>query len=196
MSFGNAAGHRSTSWLGEVYDVHAPALVRYLSARVGAGPAEDLLSEVFEVAIRRQHTFDEARGTPAAWLFGIATNVLRQHRRQEAQHWRTQSQRNDRHLEPDDVSGRAVDSADALTAARNLAPALQSLDDIDRDILLLTSWAQLTPQEIGLVIDMPAGTVRSRLHRVRHKLRSSITPPPTAQPPANATLGRIDNVAH
>ncbi|MDI5982838.1 RNA polymerase sigma factor, partial [Amycolatopsis magusensis] len=60
---------------------------------------------------------------------------------------------------------------DAQTAARQLAGPLAALAPGDRDVLLLIAWAGLDTTEVAEALDIPAGTVRSRLHRVRRQLR-------------------------
>lgn len=165
-------------WLAVAYDEHAPALARYLSARVGPGLAEDLLSDVFLLALRRQHTFDRALGTPVAWLFGIATNILRQHRRREVRHFEFLATMHGQTAgSGDETSEQAINAVDAAALARGLIPTLRGLDPVDRDILLLTSWAGLTPVDIAAALGIPAGTVRSRLYRLRHRLRAALPPP-------------------
>lgn len=54
-----------------------------------------------------------------------------------------------------------------------LADALASLSERDRDVLLLTSWPGLAPAEVADALGIPAGTVRSRLRRVRKWLRAN-----------------------
>jgi RNA polymerase sigma-70 factor, ECF subfamily len=68
---------------------------------------------------------------------------------------------------------RVADRLDAATMAARLAGALAELSDGDRDVLLLTSWAGLDSNEVADALDIPVGTVRSRLHRVRKWLRAN-----------------------
>ena len=56
-----------------------------------------------------------------------------------------------------------------------LAGALAKLSSQDRDVLLLTSWAGLEPAEVAEALGIPSSTVRSRLHRLRHRLQSLLT---------------------
>jgi RNA polymerase sigma-70 factor (ECF subfamily) len=58
--------------------------------------------------------------------------------------------------------------------ARQIAPAIAELSDGDRDVLLLTSWAELTTVEVAEALAIPVGTVRSRLHRIRRQLRTTV----------------------
>lgn len=78
-------------WVADLYRAHAPALLRYLTARVGSAAAEDLTAETFIVAIRHHEVFDQTRGTSRAWLFGIASNAVRDHFRHEARYLRVVS---------------------------------------------------------------------------------------------------------
>jgi RNA polymerase sigma factor (sigma-70 family) len=75
---------------------------------------------------------------------------------------------------------------DAQVRAAQLRVAIAGLAAADRDVLLLSSWAGLTNQEIAEALGVPAGTVRSRLHRVRRQLRSVA--------PTVAVEGNNDNV--
>ena len=154
-----------------LFDTHAAALHRYLSARVGAAVADDLVSDTFVLAIRRRETFDPDRGSARAWLFGIATNQLRHHHREQARHWAGAA----RLAASEVVAPNGMDDAetrlDAAAIVRRLVPDLLLLSDIDRDILLLNAWAGLEPGQIAEALDLPAGTVRSKLSRLRRQLR-------------------------
>ena len=64
---------------GVVFDRHAGAVHGYLWRRAGAGPADELLGDVFCIAFERRAAFQFARVSARPWLYGIATNQL--------QHW-------------------------------------------------------------------------------------------------------------
>lgn len=155
-----------------LYDEHARPLHRYLARRVGEHTAYDLVSETFLVALRQRHSYDPDRPV-RGWLFGIATNLVRRHARDEVRALRATARAADRGAA--DESGhelRVSEQVDAQVLARRLAPALAGLSEPDRDVLLLTAWAGLTPAEVADALGIPAGTVRSRLHRVRRILRA------------------------
>lgn len=155
---------------GRLFDLHARPLHRYLARRAGE-VADDLVAETFLVALQIRNEYDPARGTARAWLYGIATNLLRRHVRQEVRGLRATA----RVLGTTDDEGhanRVADRIDAETQTRRLAGALAELDVGDRDVLLLTSWAGLNSNEVAEALDIPVGTVRSRLHRVRRRLRA------------------------
>ncbi len=107
------------------------------------------------------------------WLYGIATNLIGQHRRGQTR----QSRIRTAVLPEPDLPGHA-ERVVADLAARGtrelLAVALAGLAAGDRDVLLLIAWEQLTYQEAGRALGIPVGTVRSRLHRARARVREAL----------------------
>ncbi len=158
--------------LTRLYDEHARDLHRYLARRLTPAAADDLVAETFLVAWERRDRFDPARGIARAWLFGIATNLLRRHARTEAATLRALARSAGRaeRPEPTDVAARV----DATRAAGALAAALAALRREERDVLLLVAWADLRPSEIATALDIDDRTVRTRLHRARTKLRARL----------------------
>lgn len=155
------------------FDQHAGSLHRYLSARVGAHDADDLVAQTFLIAMRRRQSFDPELGEARAWLFGIATNELRHHHRQEQRYLRAQSRMLAVDVPVAASDERVADRLDADAAARRVAGDLRLMSAIDRDILLLNAWSDLTLAQIAIALDLPPGTVRSRLSRARQALRSA-----------------------
>lgn len=70
--------------------------------------------------------------------------------------------------------GAAVERADGDARHRELADAIAALRRDEREILLLHAWAELTDSEIADALDLPVGTVKSRLSRGREKLRNQL----------------------
>jgi RNA polymerase sigma factor (sigma-70 family) len=164
-------GPRPAEIFAVLFDRHARPLHRYLARRVGGDIANDLVSETFLVALNHRHRYDPALATARAWLFGIATNLLRTHVRSEVRGLRATA----RAAAAADSPGHdtaVADRVDAQARVRRLAAALAELSTSDRDVLLLTSWAGFDSTEVAAALDIPVGTVRSRLHRVRRKLRA------------------------
>jgi RNA polymerase sigma-70 factor (ECF subfamily) len=158
---------------GRLFDAYAAQLHRYLARRVGPEHAHDLVSETFLAAFRQRQTYDPAAAAVRGWLYGIATNLARRHVRQEIRGLRATA-RADGGNTPYQPShdGSVVDRVDAQAMARKIAPAIADLSDGDRDVLFLTSWAELTTVEVADALAIPVGTVRSRLHRIRRQLRT------------------------
>ena len=150
---------------------HGPAVHSYLSRRAGHQQADDLLEEVWVRAFRSRDGYDD--GLPAlAWLYGIARNVLLGHFRSEQSRRTRDSGRRDVG-EPDPWD--AVDEQlDARRTVSGLTEALATLSGDDREVLLLVAWEQLTPAEAAVVLGIPQGTARSRLHRARNQLRGHL----------------------
>lgn len=156
--------------LAGLYDRYALPLHGYLARRVGPEVADDLVAEAFLVLWEQRHTFDPARAGARAWLYGIATNLVRHHARSEVRRLRAWA----RHGGPgtgEDVSGRAAARTDASALGARLAESIAALRVEERDVLLLVAWADLTPAEIAEVRGIPVATVRTRLHRARTRLR-------------------------
>jgi RNA polymerase sigma factor (sigma-70 family) len=151
-----------------VFERHFPALHRYVARRVGTSVADDLTAQVFAEAFAHRARFETDRANAAPWLYGIATNLLRRHHRREAARWRAFARHGVDPVAVDDgASARAATDAAGAAVARVLA----RLPKIDRDALLLVEWAGLTYEEIASVMDVPVGTVRSRINRARARVR-------------------------
>jgi RNA polymerase sigma factor (sigma-70 family) len=155
-----------------LYDDHAPGLRRYLARRIGPETADDLVAETFLAAIAGHANYDPAQPI-RPWLYGIATNKLRRHLRQERRGYMATARLAARDRPGDGHDGLVADRVDADARVRALASALAKLAGPDLDVLLLTSWAGLDSAEVAKALDIPVGTVRSRLHRVRKSLRTS-----------------------
>ncbi|EID52566.1 RNA polymerase sigma factor [Saccharomonospora xinjiangensis] len=154
-----------------LFDRHARPLHRYL-ARRARDVADDLVAETFLVALQTRHDYDPRRGTARSWLYGIATNLLRRHARQEVRGLRATARCQETEaVRTEGPENRVADRVDAQARARQLARALAELNPSDRDVLLLISWAEFDSAEVAEVLGIPVGTVRSRLHRVRRRLR-------------------------
>jgi RNA polymerase sigma factor (sigma-70 family) len=153
-----------------VFDRHYDAVHRYLARRVGSDLADDLAAETFTTAFDVRRRYDTAHPDARPWLFGIATNLLRHHRRGEARRLRAYA-RLDRPADTDGGFGGVEARLDASRAGPAIADALTHLSAGDRDVLLLFAWADLRYEEIAVALRIPVGTVRSRLHRARRRVR-------------------------
>ena len=153
-----------------IFDRHFDAIHRYLARRVGSVLADDLASETFTIAFDIRGRYDVSRPDARPWLFGIATNLVRHHRRGEVRRLNAYA-RLDRASETGADLDRIADRLDAARAGKHLAEALSRIPARDRDALLLFAWADLRYEEIAVALGIPVGTVRSRLHRARQRLR-------------------------
>lgn len=149
-----------------VFNRHATPIYRYLRRRVGAALADDLTGETFARAFRARHRFDRHGESALPWLYGIAANLLRMHRRAEERRLRAYARAAEPGLEPS-PSADSDHRLDAMALRPALAEALAGLPQAQREVLLLHAWADLSHEEIAAALDISAGTVRSRLHRAR-----------------------------
>lgn len=155
-----------------IFERHHRVLISYLRRRAGPALGADIAAETFLVAFQRRHKFDTTHESARPWLFGIASNLLRRHRRRELRELRAYARTGS---DPLLAETEAVEErVDAERVERQLAAGLSSLSHLQREVLLLTAWAGLSPEEIGRGLDIPTGIVRSRLHRARKKMAKRI----------------------
>ena len=156
-----------------VFAAEVGPLCRYLRRRVGAEATEDLAAATFASAYASWERFDASRPV-RPWLYGIAGNLLRHHWRAERRMLRAYVRSGiDPVFSSDDEVAERVD---AQVRRRELAAWLAELRPQDREILLLHAWAELSDSEIAIALSLPLGTVKSRLHRTRQRLRNRIDP--------------------
>ena len=152
---------------------HEPHIRRYVTRRLGPGPAEDIVAETFLQAFRHRDRYDRTRPDARPWLYGIATNLIGRHRRAEIRLYRALARTGtDPVIEP--FTDRVDDRVSAATTKRVLARALARLSADQRDTLLLVAWGGLTYEETAKALGVPVGTVRSRVNRARTKLRQTL----------------------
>ncbi len=159
---------------GLIHDRHAATVLRFLGRRVGAEVAEGLIGELFRIAFERRKTFDASRVSALPWLYGIGSNLLQKHRRREARRLRASA----RMAAASEAADRRA-SAGALDARLlfpRVADAIEALPDGEREALLLFAWEDLSYQGVAEVLELPIGTVRSRLNRARTHLRELLDP--------------------
>lgn len=158
-----------------IYERYFVEIYRYVAGRLGRDVADDLAAETFLIAFRKRDRVDPARGRVRPWLYGIATILVGQHRREETRRYRALA-RVGRRL-PASAESHDERVADAIVAerlGRQLATTLAGLGQGDRDVLLLAAISELSHEEIALALDIPCGTVGSRLNRARRKLRTAL----------------------
>lgn len=156
-----------------LFDRHAARIHRYVARRVGREVADDIVAETFLAAFAKRRGYLTAHRDAGPWLYGIATNLVGQHRREEVRQFRIRQAAWPDLAEPGHAD-RVTADVTARSVRRQLAAALAELADGDRDVLLLIAWEQLTYTETARALDIPVGTVRSRLNRARARLRATL----------------------
>ncbi|KJL21272.1 ECF RNA polymerase sigma factor SigW [Microbacterium oxydans] len=153
-----------------LYARDATSVYRYAAQRLGDHAADDVMSETFLVAFDRRAAYDVTVQSARPWLLGIATRLIRRHARVEAIAWKGMSADLAAQVAPDFIE-QAGARIDAERLTRRLKKALRRLPVADRDTLLLYAWGDLDYASIAQAMQVPVGTVRSRLNRARRKLR-------------------------
>jgi len=156
---------------GVLFDRHATVLHRYLVRRIGPDEADGMLGEVFRVAFERRTTFDAARPEARPWLYGIATKLLAKHRRSEGRRLHAIARLLASRLPPEDPVDGIAALLDAAELWPRVADAIAALPRGERDALLLYVWEGFSYEQIAAALEVPVGTVRSRLNRARRRLR-------------------------
>lgn len=168
------SGPGGAAALTRLYDAHARDLHRYVARRLDAATADDLVADTFLIAWERRADYRPERAVARAWLFGIATNLIRRHARAEIRGLRALARGDERLSQPDPMDAAAA-RVDAAAEVRHLAGAIAGLRDVERDVLLLVAWAGLGPTEVAEALDVKVATVRTRLHRARVALREHLS---------------------
>ncbi|MFF5566641.1 RNA polymerase sigma factor [Streptomyces sp. NPDC012623] len=177
--------------LAEAFQEHANAVYRHALWSTGNwATAEDVVSLTYLEAWRsRERLRPEETGSLRPWLLGIATNVLRNTARSARRHRKALARMPRSDTVPDfaeEVAGRLTD-AERLAAAK---AALEGLRRTEREVFTLCVWGGLDYASAAEALDIPIGTVRSRLSRARAKLRDSVGHPATRRDDAQSTSGR------
>jgi RNA polymerase sigma-70 factor (ECF subfamily) len=166
-----AAAGRGAAF-GELFERHARTIYNYCFRRTGDWAlAEDLTSTVFLEAWRRRREVILHENSLLPWLYGVATNLLRNVRRTLRRHRAAL----DRlplgtGADPDiaeDVAGRLDDER----RMHGLLRTLRRMPKADLDVISLCVWQGLTYAQAATALGVPVGTVRSRLARARRRIR-------------------------
>jgi RNA polymerase sigma-70 factor (ECF subfamily) len=155
------------------YDRYAVQLYRYAYQRVGEQHAEDVVADTFLAAFQQRESYDAGRAGVRPWLFGILTRKLARHYRDEKAHYRALARAVPETVQ-DGLAERIDERVTAAAVRVPLAEALRRLSGGDRNVLLLIAWCDFSYDEVAAALDIPLGTVRSRLNRARRKVREAL----------------------
>jgi RNA polymerase sigma-70 factor (ECF subfamily) len=147
------------------FDEHKGAVYRFAWRMVGADGAEDIAQEVFLALLRHPRRFDPARGSLRTFLLAIARNLALKWLRRE------------RRWEPLDDNG-VVEPVDATRGelGKIVGAAVRALPPLQREVIVLAEYEDLSLAEIARVVEAEVGTVKARLHRARDNLRRTLEP--------------------
>ena len=158
-----------------VFEQYHRTIHEYLARSVGPDRADEYAGDVFVAAFDARVRYDPRLGSVRGWLFGIAANIRRNRARSD---WRSRRAWDRVGVERDADEGGYEVVEESLDYGKELAwvaDFLRELADIDRDVLVLYAWGELTYAEIAQALGVEVGTVRSRLARARGRLRELIS---------------------
>jgi RNA polymerase sigma factor (sigma-70 family) len=163
----NALGHLYDRWSTPVY-----SLARRLA---GEGAlAEDIVQEAFLKLWQKAATFDPRRGRPGTWILHLAyttgVDLLRKRGRALPTRLPEPLEEADPHADPAGDAELALMGAEVRTALLRLPPE-------QRQALDLAYWGALTHQEIAAQLNLPLGTVKSRIRLALQALRTLLQTP-------------------
>jgi RNA polymerase sigma-70 factor (ECF subfamily) len=151
----------------EAFDRYHEAVFRFVYRLTGrADTAEDITQECFLAFVRAPERFDGARGTMKTYLFSIARNLaLKNHRDQCAE---TPFEDGDGALLADPHASPELSSV--------VQQAVAGLPAMQQEALVLFEYEGFTLEEVAAVVGADVGTVKSRLHRARARLKRTLAP--------------------
>jgi RNA polymerase sigma-70 factor (ECF subfamily) len=166
----------STDSFGELFSRYKQPMFGFFRRRLrNPAQAEELTQETF-LAILRASSHYEPSATFRTYLYAIGFNILRAHRRKAA--FRAMFQ---------GIEDREAVTRNTMDSDVWLRDGVNKLERIDREILLLREFEQLSYAEIAELLRLPLNTVRSRLFRARTALRDLLAAPAPKSSPKDLT---------
>jgi RNA polymerase sigma factor (sigma-70 family) len=156
--------------LAALFDRHADRIYNHCFRATGDwAEAEDAVSAVFLEVWRHRHRVRLHDGSALPWLYGVATNVCRNQTRSRRRRLLALASMPPPASEPDHAE-RVTDRLRSTARMQEVLVAIRSLPEREREVLALVAWAGLTYEQAATALDVPVGTVRSRLSRARARL--------------------------
>lgn len=151
-----------------LYDRHAPAVYRYLAQRVGPTTAEDLLATVFATAwTSRDRLAEVPSDREIAWLLVVSRHAIQHHHRDQQRHRRRVAAAHR------DLPGPPVDEdvVERLAAAEAVHAIVHALSDDEQRLVESYVVEDGSYERVARDLALPVGTVKSRMSRLRTRLR-------------------------
>jgi RNA polymerase sigma-70 factor, ECF subfamily len=149
------------------FEEHRDAVYRF-AWRMMHSPAaaEDVAQDAFLFLLRQPARFDPSRGQLRSFLLGITRNLVLKRWRDEHE-W---EELGEEHGQAQPVSMEHNETAEIIAEAVRALPLLQ------REVLILAEYEEMSLDEIAQTVESEVGTVKSRLHRARENLRRMLAP--------------------
>lgn len=159
------------------YDRHFARVTAFAARRcTSAEDVADVVAQTFVRLVDAAERYDPARGEPAAFVVGIAANVVRELYRRSARQRDVIARLTGRDLLDDDDVERIDAAIDAARAARALRPAIDAMPPGEHAVLLLVSDGR-SPGQAADELGISPAAAWARLSRARRRLRRLATEP-------------------
>lgn len=160
------------------YREHLPWVRRFVARRIDdPHTAADLTADVFLAVVDGAAGYRPSAGTPAAWLAGVARNVVADHVRRRAREARATARVSGRALLDDQSLERLADRIEGERMTRELYRSLAALPDSQRAVVELVAVDGLSLTDAAHALGISPGAARVRYHRARTRLRDALPSP-------------------
>ena len=161
--------------MAALYRRHGPLVYRFtLRMSQNASIAEEVTQEVFLALLRHTDRFDPDRSAMSTWLCSIARNQLSKHYERNMRY--QQADEEEEAFDPPSLE----DSPALLLIRKEAVEAVrQGVDTLPaplKEVLLLCEFEEMTYEQAAYILNVPIGTVRSRLHRAKLRLQPLLRP--------------------
>jgi RNA polymerase sigma-70 factor (ECF subfamily) len=153
--------------LAAAFEDHKDAVYRFAWRMMNsASAAEDVAQDVFLSLVRQPDRYDPSRGRLRSFLLAVTRNLV-------LKRWRDECPWDE--LNDERIAALSV-PIESMDVARIVGDAVRMLPPLQREVLILAEYEELTLEEIARAVDSEVGTVKSRLHRARENLRRMLAP--------------------
>jgi len=154
----------------KIFNEHKDAVYRFAWRMSGSAVvAEDISQDVFVSLLRQPNRFDQGRGSMRAFLYGITRNIVLKRWRDETR-W---EELVDTEFSSHETGLQRIESRET---GEIVGEAVRSLPLLQREVLILAEYEEMSIEEIAAAVESETGTVKSRLHRARENLRRILAP--------------------
>ncbi len=165
------AARRDSQAFRRLFDYFGPRLKTYLmSAGAESTQAEDIMQEAMVALWHKAHLFDPTKARASTWMFTIARNLRIDALRRQSRQVTDQDDPTTRPgevIQSDHLVARKQDSA-------RIKQALNGLSPDQRDVIRLCFFQDLSHSQIARTLNLPLGTVKSRIRLAVAKLRTTL----------------------
>jgi len=166
----------SAELFNEIYQQHHQAIYSFFRAKTSDEKlAEDFMQEVFLRAWQNIRRLEESSPSrQKSWLYKVARNRLIDHYRHQDVKKKNIQQQNPEEALSDSSQQEVSQEVFTGELLKSLDQEIARLPEEERTIIHLKVIGELSSGEIGEMLEMPAGTVRYKLHKIREKLKDSL----------------------